>query len=237
MWSGRFGWNSEASDFGGMKQHIAPFVESLIDPEVRRRVGGKVEAIAFGVDLLPDVVTRATAELAVVYDLTRRVWHVTGKSFPRGDQRRVVRVTDLSSHFMKVAGERTLVLGCHDLNIFSPRGRSRQRPNGPLADVRRQMDQEVRRYAPTVALQLPHGTDTPRTWIPAWKALAARTNLRAWASGIAFYRVGGRPERRTFEEVCSQTWGGEPCMDLATQRMQRRVASTSPRRHSRRRIS
>jgi hypothetical protein len=199
-----------------MKQHLTTFVELLIDPDVKRRARGKVEAVAFGVDLLPDAETGASAELAVVYDFARRAWHVTGKSFPRGDQRRVVRVTDLGSHFVRVAGERALVLGCHDLNIFSPRGRSRQLPNGPLADLRREMDREVRRYAPTVALQLPHGTDTPRTWTPAWNALAARTNLRAWASAIAFYRVGGGDERRTFEEVRSQTWGGEPCMDLVT---------------------
>jgi hypothetical protein len=78
------------------------------------------------------------------------------------------------------------------------------------------MDREVERFSPTVALQLPHGTDTPRTWIPAWSALAKATRLRAWASGVAFYRAGGGVERATFEDVCANTYGGAPCVDLLT---------------------
>ena len=131
-------------------------------------------------------------------------------------QRRLVRIKDLRSHLVQVSDERVLVFGCHDLNIFSPRGRSRQRPNGHLAALRRKMDHELKRFDPTVALQLPHGTDTPRTWRAAWNALARSTRLRAWASGIAFYRAGGGEERATFEDVCGKTYGGAPCLDLLT---------------------
>jgi hypothetical protein len=215
-WSGCWGWDSDANDFEILKRHIEPCIAALISTRVRRAARGKANAIVFGIDAGPDVKTGALAELAVVYDLANSTWHVTGKSFPRGDQRRVVRIRDLRSHFVEALDERVLVLGCHDLNLFSPRGRSRQRPNGRLAALRREMDHEIERFAPTVALQLPHGTDTPRTWILAWNALAAATDLRAWASGIAFYHAGGREERATFEDVCAKTYGGAPCMDLLT---------------------
>lgn len=216
IWSGCWGWDSDANDFEILKRHIEPCIDALISARVRRAARRKVNAIAFGIDAEPDAKTGAFAELAVVYDLDKSSWHVTGKSFPRANQRRLVRIKDLKSHFIEMSGERVLVLGCHDLNIFSPRGRSRQRRSGPLATLRREMDREVERFAPTVALQLPHGTDTPRTWTPAWNALAAATRLRAWASGIAFYRAGGGERRATFDDVCVRTYGGDPCMDLLT---------------------
>lgn len=215
-WSGCLEWNSDANDFEVLKRHIEPCVHSLLDARLLRLARGKVSAFVFGIDAGPDAHTGAVAELAVLYDVASSTWHVTGKSFLRGDQRCLVRIKDLRSHFVEASGERVLVLGCHDLNIFSPRGRSQQRPRGHLAALRSEMDREVERFAPTVALQLPHGTDTPRTWRPAWKALAAATRLRAWASGVAFYRAGGGEERSTFEAVCTDTYGGAPCLDLLT---------------------
>jgi hypothetical protein len=199
------GWDSDANDFEILKRHIEPCIAALISTRLRRAARANANAIVFGIDAGPDAKTGALAELAVVYDLVNANWHVTGKSFPRGDQRRVVRVQDLRSHFVEVLDERVLILGCHDLNVFSPRGRSQQLLCGRLAALRREMDHDVERFAPTVALQLPHGTDTPRTWMPAWNALAAATRLRAWASGIAFYRAGGGEERATFDEVCAKT--------------------------------
>lgn len=215
-WSGSFGWNSDATDFELLKQHVEPYVEALVDAGVQQLARGKMCAIAFGIDVGPDTKTGASAELAVMYDLAKPACHITGKSFPRGDQRRVVRIKDVKSHFVKVSGERVLVLGCHDLNLFSPRGRSRQLPDGPLAALRREMDREVGRFAPTVALQLPHGTDTPRTWTLAWNALAASAGLHAWASGVAYYRAGEGGERSSFKDVCAKTFGGAPCLDLFT---------------------
>lgn len=213
-WSSGWGWNSDDNALIVLRRYISARVASIIDADVRDAGRGKVKAIVFGIDLRPDQKTRALAELAVAYDLERDTWTLTGKSFMRGDQRRVVRITQLASHFVEVADQRVLVLGCHDLNIFSPRGRSIHRANGRLADVRREMDLELERFAPTVALQLPHGTDTPRTWVPAWNALVAVARLRAWASGIAFYHPDGHDARGTFEDVCSKTFGGAPCLDL-----------------------
>lgn len=174
-WSGCTGWDSDVNDFEILKRHIEPCIAALVSTRVRRAARGNAHAIVFGIDAGPDANTGALAELAVVYNLANSTWHVTGKSFPRGDQRRVVRIPDLTSHFVEALDERVLVLGCHDLNIFSPRGRSQQRPDGRLAALRREMDREIKRFAPTVALQLPHGTDTPRTWI--WRGTLSRRPL------------------------------------------------------------
>lgn len=213
-WSGGWGWDSSGDVLHRLREEVAHTVAEFVDDEVRRLATGKLTALAFGIDIGPDEYTGALAELAVVYDVQLNKWHLTGKSLPRGDQRHVVRVSDLASHFVRVAGERVLVLGCHDLNIFSPRGRSTQRPRGHLASLRREMDKALSEFCPTVALQLPHGTDTPRTWTPAWNALGAKAPLRAWASGIAYYRAGGGAVRASFADVCDNTWGGRACLDL-----------------------
>lgn len=120
-WSGRWGWDSDVNDFEILKRHIEPCIATLISARVRRAALGKVDVIVFGIDVCSDPKTGPLAELAVVYHLANSVWHITGKSFPRGDQHRVIRVKDLRSHFVESSGERVLVLGCHDLNIFSPR--------------------------------------------------------------------------------------------------------------------
>lgn len=213
-WTSGWGWNSDANALAVLHGHVAACVSRVIDKDVLNVGRKRVKAIVFGIDVGPDESTGALAELAVVYDLERAEWTLTGKSFLRGDQRRVVRIAQLASHFVAVADQRVLVLGCHDLNIFSPRGRSLQRACGRLAVLRREMDLELERFAPTVALQLPHGTDTPRTWSAAWNALTSVARLRAWASGISYFHPEGGNERSTFEEVCDKTFGGATCLDV-----------------------
>lgn len=222
-WSGGWGWDSGEDALPRLRHEIADTVGELVNDEVRGLARRKVSAHAFGIDIGPDEYTGALAELAVIYDVGLNEWHLTGKSLPRGDQRHVVRVSDLGSHFIRVAGERVLVLGCHDLNIFSPRGRSTQRPRGHLASLRREMDTALSEFSPTVALQLPHGTDTPRTWTSAWNALGAKTRLRAWASAIAYYRAGAGAVRASFGDVCGNTWGGSACLDLLAGRTRSRM--------------
>ena len=98
-----------------------------------------------------------------------------------------------------------LVLGCHDLNMFSERSYANQDPNG----LRRKRADEMRRLAkafePTVILQHAHATDSPNIWSTGWSG--ARELLRngcMYASGIAYYRAGKEPRRR-LDEVRART--------------------------------
>ena len=101
------GWDSDVSDFEVLKRHIEPCIGALISTRVRRAAHEKVNVLVFGIDVGPDAQTGALAELIVVYDLASSGWHVTGKSFLRGDQRGVVRVQNLMSHFVVASDERS----------------------------------------------------------------------------------------------------------------------------------
>jgi hypothetical protein len=229
-WSGRFGWASRVTDADLLIERAAEAVVQMMSDDLRRRMADRVEVVAIGIDFVPDKATKAYAEIVALYDIKTRAVTFTGKSFPRSDQRTLVRVVDLSTHFMSIGGEHVLALGCHDLNIFSPRGRGVQKPDGPLQKLRKEMDERVRRFQPTVVLQLPHGTDTPNTWCAAWRALTANCmSIRAWASGISYFRMDESAPRATLAEVLAGTHGGDDCLDLIcevrpahSQRLERR---------------
>lgn len=186
---------------------------------VVKQAAQSVDVVAIGVDLATDATTNAYAELIALYDVNTRAIAFTGKSLPRSNQRTVVRVVDLGTHFISICGERVLVLGCHDLNFFSPRGRGTQKSHGRLQEIRQEMDERVSCFHPTVVLQLPHGTDTPNTWRAAWKALTSKvSSIRAWASGISCFRTDNANPRATLAQVLAGTHGGEYCFDLITSR-------------------
>jgi hypothetical protein len=210
---GHPGWNPPAAALVQLEQATRDAVQRLLSLRVRRRCGN-VRAIAIGVDTACNI-TGTYAEMIAFYETRRKSLAITGKSLPRSDQVRLVRVADLSSHFVQVGRERILLLGCHDLNFFSPRGRGRQATHGRLARLRREMDRQVSLNAPHVVLQLPHGTDTPRTWSAAWNALNARcSTIRAWASGISYYNIYEQEPRAALVAVLAGTHGGAPCADL-----------------------
>jgi hypothetical protein len=205
-WSGKHGWASRPCDFEAVAAKARSVSEALVSPRVRRAAKGRVRSIIVGIDSSCEE-TGSCAELITAHDLVEERFYVTGKSLPRSDQRRVVRVAELASHFVRIVNDRAMLLGCHDLNLFSPRGRGRQTPGGHLEELRKAFDDEVRRFRPNTVLHLPHGTDTPRTWTSAWNALGrAVPGISTWASGISFYNIRRRQRpRATLDDVLDST--------------------------------
>ena len=66
------------------------------------------------------------AELVSVIDTEAgKVIHWTGKSYPvSGMEERTLVQAPLKSHRLEFGGKRMLILGCHDLNLFSQRART-----------------------------------------------------------------------------------------------------------------
>lgn len=215
-WRGHVGWASTPSDVVVLVEEAKRIAPRLLSSRVRKAARGKIDALAFGIDFQRDATTGATAELIVLHHVASGRLVVTGKSLPYSNQRALVRFSDLRSHFTTVDGERVMMLGCHDLNLFSRRARSRQADRGVLSIVRDEMDHEVETFRPTVVLQLPHGTDTARTWTPSWNALREQApTIREWASGIAFFNpTPGRDQRSTLDKVLARTRGPDAGLDI-----------------------
>lgn len=126
-WTGGLGWDSRRQDLGALVRVAEPLVAGCLTPNVLATVARRTRVLTIGVDLMSNA---EHAELVAVIDCeTGAVIRWTGKSYPTSDQEAtLVQVTDLSTHFLEIAGERVLVLGCHDLNMFSARGRANQNP-------------------------------------------------------------------------------------------------------------
>jgi len=199
--SGCSGWNSFPADFRRIKEAAELTVRRVVTNRVLRTAAGKGESLTIGIDLSSQ--NGLHAELvAFIRCADGRILRWTGKSYPtKGQERTLIQIVDLESHCLRFRGERVLILGCHDLNMFSPRGRINQSSAGNRRKRCDAIRRVVSKFRPTVILQHPHSTDSPRIWLLPWSSLAETCNpaLKDWASGICFYHKGGA--RSTLRKV------------------------------------
>lgn len=205
--SKRSGWDSVAGDFALLQRAAEAVVRRVVSPRVLKLAKGKVASLTIGIDL--GEFDGQTAELVAFLDMADgKILRWTGKSYPTAAQERtLIQVLDLESHCLRFEGERVLILGCHDLNMFSPRGWNNQVPGGHRRERCRAVRSIVSEFRPTVVLHHPHTTDSPRIWMQSWAFLPNDVEfnscLNDWASGICFYRCEG--ERGTLRKVAAAT--------------------------------
>ena len=130
-WEGECGWSSGTDDFEALVERAEEVVGEVLTPQVLSAARGRTQFLTLGLDLNDrsgkwkmDRTSRGLhAELVAIVDVEKGAavqW--TGKSYPTSWQEgTLVQETDLSSHRFKCRGECVLVLGCHDLNMFSGR--------------------------------------------------------------------------------------------------------------------
>lgn len=182
------GWKSRPAELRPLLDHAEAVLRSVVTRRVFLAAKGKTKFLTIGIDLR-DGPKNSHAEFVAVYDIGRaKLVGWTGKSYPTPRQERaLVQVSDVKTHLMHLAGERILVLGCHDLNMFSPRARANQAAKGERRRRSNDMRDAAREFQPTVVLQHPHDTDTPNIWRLPWLSLARDfPSVSTWASGIAY---------------------------------------------------
>lgn len=204
-YDGGRGWESAASDLAKLTPCARAAVDCVVFGKVLRAARRRTKYLTLGVDLnhewqkeermLGDhrcstkcPSTHTHAELVAIFDTDiGEVVSWTGKSYPvDGQQHTLVHVVDLGTHLFEVCSERILVLGCHDLHMFSCRGRKSSRPSRKMIRKRR-MRELAQEFEPTVILHHPHATYSPKVWSGAWGAtVAALPTVHTWASGVAF---------------------------------------------------
>ena len=211
-YGGRRGWRSRPEDFRELVAWAEGTVDELLTPEVIVAARSAADYLTLGVDLNNDRwkgellrIRGLAAELVAVVDTaTGKVEHWTGKSYPTPSQERMlVREPDLGSHRFECPHGRVLVLGCHDLNMFSNRSRSKLKPETPRHRCWHAMNRLAKEFAPTVILQHPHSTDSRQIWSGGWSGarrllpLGVDGREHVWASGIAYYhRIEPRQDLR-----------------------------------------
>ncbi len=186
-------------------------VDKFLAKGLREQLQERSRYLSIGVDAL-DGDTDLHSELVCLLDLeTGAIWW-TGKSYPTPDQQnKLVRVTDLGSHCVATPDGPVLLLGCHDLNLFSPRAEANAM--GWRQDTIVQFRALALAHGPTVVLQHPHTADTPGTWRTAWGGLVRTLpSVRRYASSGAYW-FNGKRCRGKLEDVLLQTKLG-PSIDF-----------------------
>ena len=148
-------------------------------------------------------------ELIAIFDLKEsKVIHWTGKFYPTGAQEKdLITINNLKSHFMKLNNQNILILGCHDLNVFNPRGQAIAK--GWRKRISKQFKCLCHTFKPTMIIQHPHETDSPRIWNLAWKAIEKELpEVKHYASGIKYY-CDGYNCRGTLSKVLEKTKRGD----------------------------
>lgn len=203
-WSGGVAWDSSSDDLNALLRVAKPLVDACVTKKVHAAATQRTRVLTIGVDLMSDA---EHAELVAVIDCdSGAIVRWTGKSYPTGGQETtLVQIADVDSHLLEIADEKVLVLGCHDLNMFSARARANQSPDGIRRQRCDEMARATARFKPTVVLQHPHSTDTPNIWRMPWACLERDyPTVRAYASGIGYFRWNAKP-RRPLRDVLAGT--------------------------------
>ncbi len=150
-------------------------------------------------------------ELVAIFDLkASKVIRWTGKFYPTGaEERHLIRIYDLDSHFITLNNQKVVVLGCHDLNAFNPRGQAVSNPDGWRKKTADEFKERCKEFKPDIILHHPHNTDTPNIWRQSWIAIQEELpEVKHYASGIRYYNRDGKT-RGELNEVLDKTKKGD----------------------------
>ena len=154
----------------------------------------KETAVYFTIGIDGSNTAKRKIELVAVYDLKEEeVIKWTGKFYPTPTEvqkRNLIKINDLDTHFIELNNQKVVILGFHDLNVFSPRGQSvAKEKKRKLANDFKNL---CKKFEPEIILQHPHTTDVPRIWNSAWQAVIKELpSVKHFASGIKYYRKEG----------------------------------------------
>ena len=208
----RGGWGSECH-FDRLLVPASDAVNRILTDKVKERLRSRARYLTIGVDLNntdEKASSETHAELVALVDTkSGEIIHWTGKSYPTGhpnDQSRTLVQAPVESHCFRNGKRRILILGCHDLHMFS--GRGKQSTNGQTPKERRRAEvlQLAAELKPQVVLHHPHTTYSPRIWESAWGALRGRLpTVDTYASGVAFCGKPDSPDKWNCRQTLKHT--------------------------------
>lgn len=191
------------------KNVIDKFIQS-IDNRTLIKLQKSIRCISLGIDG-KNIYNRKHVELVVLYDIQKKaIRHWTGKFYPTKQQEStLVKFINPESHFIRLNKKNIVVIGCHDLNVFNPRGQASLSHDSEKAKASRKFTRICLKYKPEIILHHPHKTDTPNTWNLSWKEVEKKLpSVQNYASGIKYYNSNDTP-RGSLEKVLKKTKKGD----------------------------
>lgn len=183
---------------------------SSLPPTTFKKLKETADFFTIGIDG-KNPINDQNIELVAIYDLKKeKVVEWTGKFYPIDSQRKIlIKINNLDTHFVKLNNQRVLILGCHDLNVYNPRGQAAANPDGWKKQLADKFKALCKKFDPEIILQHPHTTDTPNIWNLAWGAVEKELpNVKHFASGIN-YSNGNEKPRGELSKVLEKTKKGD----------------------------
>ncbi|MBP7795956.1 MAG: hypothetical protein KA059_04180 [Elusimicrobiales bacterium] len=187
----------------------------LISKKLRKKLLRYTDFITIGIDSHKDEtsinngsIRQLDVELVALVDLKTKRYYWTGKSYPTVEQQDgLIRISDLKTHFINLKIGKVMILGCHDLNVFSPRGKAVTKSEW-RKEIREGFYDIVKREKPSVILHHPHITDSSKTWTSAWNELIKTTHsVKKYISAGRYFNQ--HIERSCLNEVLDNTKRGD----------------------------
>ncbi|MDD5070427.1 MAG: hypothetical protein PHV17_06825 [Candidatus Omnitrophica bacterium] len=146
--------------------------KQLLSKKLRDKLSKFVKYITIGVDYRSiNGLQSLYCEMVAIVELKTNKYYWTGKSYPTTTQETtLIRFQDLKSHFISTSEGKVMVLGCHDLNIFSKRGKSVTQKEWKKK-IRKDFYKIAKKMEPEIVLHHPHTTDYKATWTSSWKEI------------------------------------------------------------------
>lgn len=191
------------------EQVIEKFFEELKNSNFQK-LKKIADYITIGIDGINSTESRHI-ELIGIYSLKKaKVIRWTGKFYPTERQkRRLIKFNNLDSHFIELNNQKVVVLGCHDLHVYSSRGQSIANVEGYKKKIANRFRSKNKKFKPDIILQHPHTTDTPNSWRNSWNVIEKELpSVKHFASAIKYYNWGEEC-RRELDYVLERTKKGD----------------------------
>ncbi len=201
--------------------------ERVLQAPLIKALRTHADYVTLGVDTFKEKISFAQAyipephaEMVFVVDLRDGTSHFTAKSYPTpGQEKGLLRNTNLRNHFLELNGTQAMVLGCHDLTIFNPR--SDAKATGWRLNVKHKFKELSEEYKPRWVLHHPHTAVKRRTWLASWSGLTQSfpSVTACLGSGAFSMKDKGWGERDSIHEVLASTKKGR-VMDVVVRMAQ-----------------
>jgi hypothetical protein len=187
--------------------------ESLLSSDLRAELSKRMDYITLGVDSDKPLISTAQTkirhphvEFVYIVNLHTGETQFTGKSYPTlGQEKGLLRVSNLESHFVKMKDVTALVLGCHDLTIFNPRADGTVKQPRRLA-VKQGLKALCKTKEPSIVLHHPHTATKIGTWRGAWGGLRSGvTSVESFLGSGCYSHADGWTQRNPFSAVLRST--------------------------------
>lgn len=187
-------WNPNSGALSALFSAAEVTLREVLTHELLARLAKFTNYITIGVDSSKELVSTTKnyinvphVELVSLVNTQTGEFIWTGKTYPtNAQQNSLVRIQNFETHFVSLPNiGTTMVLGCHDLNIFNNRNLER------TGLLRKTLKNEFRQLSkikkPVAILHHPHTTLSSRTWASAWGWVRSELPSVKWYASAGRY--------------------------------------------------